>query len=98
MIIRRFFSILLNILAVFVPALVLFRVFGLDATVNPESIKHVLAILGTALFSFVVGLISAALLRSTDKPFLESIVHDLMSWKGPSENERLPNHPRRKAA
>lgn len=92
MILRRFLSIILNIIAVFVPAVVLFRTFGLDATVDPQSTKDLLALLGTAFFSFVVGLGSAALLRSTDKPMILTVLEDLM----PTKKQAHPTLPRRR--
>ena len=82
MVTRKFFSVILNLVAVFVPAVVLFRMFGLDAKVDPESIRHLFALLGTAFFSFAVGLGSAALLRSSDRPFILTVLEDLMRRVG----------------
>jgi ABC-type transport system involved in cytochrome c biogenesis permease component len=102
MIVRRFLSIFLNIIAVFVPAVVLFRMFGLEAKVDPQSLRDLLALLGTAFFSFVVGLASAALLRTTDKPFLITVLEDLMPKRSEPEEDPLPkvhhHRQRRKVA
>lgn len=96
MIWRRFLSITLNIIAVFVPAAVLFHIFGLDATVSPDSIRDLLALLGTAAFSFLVGLAAAALLRSTDKPMIITVLEDLLPKK--EEPTLHGGRQRRKAA
>ena len=83
------FSILLSVLAVVGPPAVLYFLYGMDSRVDAESGKDLIAIMGTILFSFSLGLGSAALLKSIDKSFLLELVEDVL--RGREVRERLPH-------
>jgi hypothetical protein len=82
------FSILLSVLAVVGPPAVLYFLYGIDSTVDAESGKDLVAIIGTILFSFSLGLGSAALLKSVDKSFLLKLVEDVL--RGREIRRELP--------
>ncbi len=88
-------SILLNLAAVAVPAAVLSYVYGPGATVDPQSAKDILALLGGSVFAFTVSLGAAVLLRGADKPMLIALLEDI--FKG-DEGARPTRPPRRRAA
>jgi hypothetical protein len=75
---RVVLSILLSVLAVVGPATVLYFLYGMGSTVDPESGKDLVALIATVLFSFSVGLGASALLKSIDKSFLMSLVEDIL--------------------
>lgn len=75
---RIHLSILLNLLAMAVPAAVLFFTFGPDARVDPKSAKDLLYLLGCALFAFCLGLVSNSLLKGEGSPavsVIETLLH-----------------------
>jgi hypothetical protein len=56
-------AVFLNILAVALPGLVLFAVFGGETRVSADSASQLGALLLSGLVAFSIGLVSAALLR-----------------------------------
>lgn len=74
---RVILSILLNLVAVAAPGTVLLLTFGPTATVNPQSAKDLLYLLGSAVFAFALALGSSALLKGAGKPEIISSVEDL---------------------
>lgn len=76
--IRVVLSILLSVLAVVGPATVLYFLYGMESTIDPESGKDLVAMIGTVLFSFSVGLAASALLKSIDRSFLMKLVEDIL--------------------
>jgi hypothetical protein len=76
---RVILSILINLVAVAAPGAVLFHEYGPTAAVDPQSVRDMLFLLGTAFFSFALGLVSSLLLRSEDTPSLVLLVEDLFS-------------------
>jgi hypothetical protein len=75
---RLIFSILLNLIAIAVPTAVVYRAYGPTASVNPESTRDLAYLLGTALFSFSLGLFSAALLRRPDTPPILRVLEQIL--------------------
>jgi hypothetical protein len=76
---RVILSILINLVAVAAPGAVLFYEYGPAASVDPQSMRDMMFLLGTAFFAFALGLGSSLLLRSEDKPALIGLVEDLFS-------------------
>jgi hypothetical protein len=93
---RQLGSILLNLMGVVVPAFVVFRVFGSDATIlsagGPEASKQGVVIALSVLFAFVSALAGSTLLRRSGPPTLLDLLEKL-SDHDPERRKRAARHP-----
>lgn len=85
---RVLLSVLLNVIALAVPAAVVAAVYGFQAEVNPQSLRDLVALVGTALFSFSVGLGAASLLKEGNTPALLTLVEDLLRAEATRSEDR----------
>ncbi len=77
-------SVILNILAVSLPVGILVRIFGVTATVNPQSARDILLLVGSAFFSFAVGMASSSI-KGADRSPLQSILRDIVKERSAQE-------------
>jgi len=86
---RKFaLSTILNILAVSLPVGILLRIFGAAATVNPASARDILLIVGSGVFSFTLGMLSASLMRGVDRSPFRTIFLDSLEERHDSPGKR----------